>query len=577
MAEYTRDIQQLQKTASQQPQFAPPSQSLGGDIVNLVGTGLDFYAKNKAQGELDLRVKAQKEQEKQFAQGTLGLRQLRQELSGQGLSSTEFRKRENDYIKKFSPEMAMGILKETNTLTGTNTYKMTSEMDKAEQARATERKTLEESVNGLKGFLNEPIDFNADSESLRVLELKGNAIKAEHEAKKSKAALLSTQLGNREKANTLDGELHLMDYGLLAGNEYTKQANSLIQGMDFNNSASVQDARTRNNDFRRMFFTSAVATARDKGIILTETDVREQLPNQIAVFDEMDRLLSRKDIAEQSTAQMQYKVNSITEYLSRSKNKTERDLGSLLMLSKILPTNSALANKISEQYGAALINGLGDNVFTLEDRAVQQAGTTAPNRTTPQGGILKETFNFVKDVFKAGVDSIPLEAREAYTATILEDLQGSNAKKERILNNGALVTYVDAIGNGNPENIIAEGKETEVLEGVMNNAGQFMRRAIPQILNQQLPMNQDFFNKPMPPKGNIFPATKKAVNYLDMVDPVTLKISWKNKAGISPAVRKYNKFVEDTFKSMEKLGASDDEMEYFRSQVMEGFNVANIQ
>ena len=42
MAEFTRDIKQLQQTASQQPTFAPPSQSLGGDIVNLVGTGLDF-------------------------------------------------------------------------------------------------------------------------------------------------------------------------------------------------------------------------------------------------------------------------------------------------------------------------------------------------------------------------------------------------------------------------------------------------------------------------------------------------------------------------------------------------------
>ena len=53
MAEFTRDIKQLQQTASQQPSFAPPSQSLAGDVVNLIGTGLDFYSKNKAQGELD--------------------------------------------------------------------------------------------------------------------------------------------------------------------------------------------------------------------------------------------------------------------------------------------------------------------------------------------------------------------------------------------------------------------------------------------------------------------------------------------------------------------------------------------
>ena len=35
MAEFTRDIKQLQQTAAKQPSFAPPSQSPGGDIVNL--------------------------------------------------------------------------------------------------------------------------------------------------------------------------------------------------------------------------------------------------------------------------------------------------------------------------------------------------------------------------------------------------------------------------------------------------------------------------------------------------------------------------------------------------------------
>lgn len=135
MAEYTRDIQQLQKTANTQPQFAPPSQSLGGDVVNLIGTGLDFYAKGKAQDELELRVAQEKAQKRQFSQGVMGYRDLRNELSlNPNISKTERLMKENAYIKQFSPELQVGIVKETNTLTGTNTNQALSEIDKRDEA-----------------------------------------------------------------------------------------------------------------------------------------------------------------------------------------------------------------------------------------------------------------------------------------------------------------------------------------------------------------------------------------------------------------------------------------------------------
>ena len=43
MVDFTREIKQATKTASQTPKFAAPSSSLGGDIVNAVGTGLQFF------------------------------------------------------------------------------------------------------------------------------------------------------------------------------------------------------------------------------------------------------------------------------------------------------------------------------------------------------------------------------------------------------------------------------------------------------------------------------------------------------------------------------------------------------
>jgi hypothetical protein len=576
MAEFTRDIKQLQQTASQQPTFAPPSQSIAGDVVNLVGTGLDFYAKNQAQKKLDGIAQNQAAQSKQFAQGVLGFRQMRQELAmNPSLTKTQVLQKENAYIKQFSPEVGMSIIKETNTLTGTNTSKMSSERDKEDQARITERQTLETSVAELSGYIDFTVDMNADTQTLVSAQLQGTANKARLDAKKSKATYESTRLGNEEKQNSLDGELFLMEYGELAGNQYTKEALNIAGNLDFNDPKAVQEARNMNNQYRRDFVNTAVSMSDGNGIVLNSGEVTSQLANQMSVFDEVDRLLSREDIATQSANQAKFNIQAVTNALRTSEGQNERNLYSLIMLSNVLPNNSEIGDKIQQAYGASLVRGLGDKIFTLTDSATTQSqrGTQAG----AGGGLAVHAFKFVKDIFKNASKSTPIATRESYTETMLEDLQGSNAKKERLLNGGGLVTYVDAIGNGKPENVIASGKETEVLEGIMNNAGQFMRRAIPQILTQQLPMNQDFFNKPLPPKGNIFPATREAENFLDMVDPVTLKITWKNKAGISPAVRKYNKFVEDTFKSMEKLGATDDEVEFFKSQVMEGFNVASTE
>jgi len=584
MAEFTRDIKQLQQTAAQQPSFAPPSQSIGGDVVNLIGTGLDFYAKNQAQERLDGIAQKQAAESKQFAQGVLGFRQLRQELGmNPSLTRTQIIQKENAYVKQFSPEMGMGIVKETNTLTGTNTNKMFSERDAAERAKVTERQTLETSVAELSGFLDVKVDINADSQTLASLLLQGTANKSRLEADKSRATYESTRLGNEEKQNSLDGKLFLMEYGDLAGNQYTKEAMSIADSLDFNDSGAVQEARNKNNQFRRDFVNTAVSMSDGNGIVLSSSDVTTQLANQMAVFDEVDRILSRQDISTQSANQTKYNIQSVTNALRTSKNQNERNLYTLITLSNVLPQNSAISDKINEAYGSALINGLGDKIFTLTDSTNGNSQTMGGSSNQQSsgggtgGGLAVHAFRFVKDIFKNASDNLPLSTRESYTETMLEDLQGSNAKKERLLNGGGLVTYVDAIGNGKPENVIASGKETEVLEGIMNNAGQFMRRAIPQILTQPLPMNQDFFNRPLPPKGNIFPAMREAENFLDMLDPVTLKISWKNKAGISPAVRKYNKFVDDTFKSMEKLGATTDEMDFFRSQVMEGFNVASTE
>jgi len=580
MAEYTRDIKQLQREASQPVNFAPPSASLGGDIVNLIGTGLDFYSKEKAKDELRIASEKQSAQQRQFSQGVLGLRNQRQELQGQGLSSTAFRKREQDFLGQYSPEMQMAIIKETNTITGTNTGKMLDVIDKEEKAKVSERKSLEEGVVGLANYITTPIDLSAGSEALTAQLYEGTISKASTEKKKAEAALRSTQLSNIRAARSLDAEAFLIEYGTQAGNVFTKEALNIADTIDLSNPQQVQEARNLNNEFKQNFVDSATQTATYQGIVLNAADVTTQLASQMEIFDEVDAILSGKDIAEQSTNRIKGSINSMILYMQNSENPTERKLGRLIALGEVFPENSAITNQFQELYVGAMVKGLGDKIFTLQDRATEGNNRTTPSNTVPiVSNLLPQAFEFVKNVFKNAPDNLPTETKEVYTGTMLEDLQGSNATRERLLNNGGLVAYTEAIAKGNPENIIAEEKQSEVLQALMSNSTEFMRRAIPKILQEEQLLGfkeqkLDNRGRPKASKGRK-PILATGEDSLNPVNPDTLRLTFPNPSlkGRNMMV-KYNKYVDDTLLSLEKLGATEDEVIFFKNEVLAGFNQA---
>lgn len=582
MAEYTRDIQQLKRDASQPISFAPPSSSLGGDIANLVNTGLNFYSKEKAKDELKIASENQSLQQRQFSQGVLGLRKQRQELQGQGLSSTAFRKREGDYLSQFSPEMQMAIIKETNTITGTNTGKMLDTIEKERKAELTQRQTLETSVVGLANYIASPIDLSADSGTLTAQLYEGTISKNKTEKKKAEAALRSTQLSNIDKARSLDAESFLIEYGTQAGNVFTKEALRIADTIDFSNPQQVQEARNLNNEFKRNFVASATQTATSQGIVVSDTDVTTQLASQMEIFDNVDRILSRKDIAEQSANQIKGSINSTILYLQNSEDLTERKLGELIALGEVFPDNSAITDQFNDLYVGAMVKGLGNKIFTLQDRAtasnsprVQPSTSlpTIPNLTT-------QAFKFVKNVFKNAPDDISQETKEVYTGTVLEDLQGSNATRENLISNGGLVAYTEAIAKGNPQNIIAEEKQSEVLQGLMSNSTEFMRRAIPKILQEEQLLGfeeqrLDRRGRPKASKGRE-PILATGEESLNPINPDTLRLTFPNPSlkGRNMMV-KYNKYVDETLLALEKLGATQEEIDYFKNEVIVGFNQAS--
>ncbi|MDB4028378.1 hypothetical protein N9459_04250 [Flavobacteriaceae bacterium] len=148
MAEYTRDIKQLQKTASQQPSFAAPSQSVAGDVVNLIGTGLDFYSKNKAQGKLDAIAKSQKERGTLVTQEILGLREFEQELQANpNMSKTEYNSRINNRLRSLPSDVALEVLAGKNKLTGQTSAQVGNQIDSSRKAsREQEEATKQEGL-----------------------------------------------------------------------------------------------------------------------------------------------------------------------------------------------------------------------------------------------------------------------------------------------------------------------------------------------------------------------------------------------------------------------------------------------
>ena len=267
-------------------------------------------------------------------------------------------------------------------------------------------------------------------------------------------------------------------------------------------------------------------------------------------------------------------------YMQNSEDPTERKLGRLIALGEVFPENSAITNQFQELYVGAMVKGLGDKIFTLQDRATEGSNRTAPSNTVPTiSNLLPQAFEFVKNVFKNAPDNLPTETKEVYTGTLLEDLQGSNATRERLLNNGGLVAYTEAIAKGNPENIIAEEKQSEVLQALMSNSTEFMRRAIPKILQEEQLLGfkeqkLDNRGRPKASKGRK-PILATGEDSLNPVNPDTLRLTFPNPSlkGRNMMV-KYNKYVDDTLLSLEKLGATEDEVIFFKNEVLAGFNQA---
>ena len=363
-----------------------------------------------------------------------------------------------------------------------------------------------------------------------------------------------------------------MNYDTLGLNQYRKTAASFIQQANFDDPTSVQDLINRNGELRTSYIAQAVKAANDAGVSLTPTQATEALANNTTIFDNVSSFLGRSDIKAIGANQVETRINNMILAMLESENKNQRNLGITIALgSKI--KNDALGRKFNEAYGGALMENVGDDIFEIFLNNKPKP-TAEDERTVKEAKVRGEQF--FKDVFKNAEEGLPDETKKAVGDTLKSKLQAGKKTRERMISEGGLATYIQAMSGGTPSMLLLPEDQAEILLGVTDYAGEFLRRAIPQVLKEQVPRDSNLYTKPLFPKGNETSLKViESVNKLNALDPDTLKVTWNQDAPISDSVKRYNKFVGEFLTAIDKLGATEEEVVFLKTEISRGFVVAN--
>lgn len=564
MAEYTKQIKQLTQQASQTPQFQAPSQSLGGDIVNALGTGLQFLQQKQATEKLEEVRTLQSQQERRMSTGVLGLRELRQNLSNQGVSKTLFMQKEREYLAQFNPEERVGIIQQTKEVTGKSLASFSSDLDKQAQDAIAARTTLEEEAAGLRPYMTQPLDLGADDNVIQAQILQATANKAQMEKLKAEETLKSTQLSNQQTANTINARNYLIEYGVQVGNQMVQQVQGLLDTVDFNNTAQVEETMKLVGSRRQEFIVAAVQDAASKGITISQQEAETQLSAQLTEFDNVQRLLGREDIASMTANQRKYMVNNMVLGLKQDSSYEAQKLSYFLTWSDVLENNPYLQQDLAAQQISTLVGGMATKKF----------GAT-PFNDTDAPDPKKAASAFMKNVFMKAPSDLTQEERNVFTDTVVEDLTAGVKGTERLVNNGGLTAYVEGIALGKSDNLIPEERKGEVLEGLLDKSEVFLRRAIPDVLrNQQLGSVKPSGRGIKQRKGPVVESGSGESMFDMLGDDLKVKIDGKTTY-LSDTARKYNKWVDNVFTAMDKLGATEEEKNALKFQIRRSFNVAD--
>jgi hypothetical protein len=568
VVDFTREIKQAQKTASQTPQFAAPSNSLGGDIVNAVGTGLQFYQQQQAKTELQDLTQREAEQNKKLSQGVLGLRELRQDLVNQGVSRSDLLVREKSYLEKYSPEMQFEIVGGVKKITGetlsTFSDEITAKQKQKEEAEFKAQQdlfTLQDSVAeslAASGFSVADVE-GMSQEELRTAQLQGVIDKSKRDAltmemakkiqdqtfnnmeEKQKTALY-LQTAMPAFRNTVSSEL-FTNIDALGG------FGSLLEGE--NKKLVLDDIQKQRRSIPDLLATQ-MQTAADMGASLSlsqqqafRTEAEAELTRveayisdekYIKIFDSMNNKLLREGLFKMVT----------------TGNATERGAAqtAMLMISANIPLGS-----MEQSSAIKTLNSFYKKQVVLAD---------------DEDGTAKSKVQLVNSSLGANVDGEwSTEQQENNWGAIEPLISGTPAQVSAYAKSGGFDSLAAQIAN-------AEGKNFDTKDQAALADALFEQSYKRVGASQMAAINTKSSRLVSTGSGRASERTYVSTDVLKdfTLNPETALLEQLSDTYVYPdAVKRYNKYMKDLLKSFKILGVDKVMVKDFKDNAMKSFMV----
>ena len=568
MVDFTREIKQAQKTASQTPKLEAPTNSLGGDILNAVGTGLQFYQQQQAKTELQDLTQREAEYNKKLSQGVLGLRELRQDLVNQGVSRSDLLVREKSYLEKYSPEMQFEIVGGVKKITGetlsTFSDEITAKQKEKDQAVAKAQEdlfALQDSVAAYaaaSGFSVANIESMSQKE-LRDAQLQGVIDNSKREAEKLELA-----------KKIQDGTFNNMK-------EKQQTALYLQTAMpDFRNTVSSE--LFTNIDALGGF--GSLMEGENKKLVLDDIQKqRRSIPDLLAVqMQEATKLGVSLSLSQQQAfrTEAEAELNRVETYISDEKyikifdsmnnkllmqglfkmvttgNATERGAAqtAILMISANIPLGS-----MEQSSAIKTLNSFYKKQVVLAD---------------DEDGTAKSKVQLVNSSLGANVDGEwPPEQQENNWGAIEPLISGTPAQVSAYAKSGGFDSLAAQIAN-------AEGKNFDTKDQAALADALFEQSYKRVGASQMAAINTKSSRLVSTGSGRSMEKTYVSTDVLKdfTLNPETALLEQLSDTYVYPdAVKRYNKYMKDLLKSFEILGVDKVMVKDFKDNAMKSFMV----
>jgi len=584
-----QQIQTLTKTANRTPQFASPSNSLGTDVVNAIGTGLQFLQQNQAQAKLETLKQedekiamAQKARESWVTEQSVAYGDMLLELEANRVSPNTLSLKKNQFFKNMNAEdqadITSSLRSRTNETAFTSLTRLQSlqssassqEIAKAQEARAVEkheaqqRKDARDAEEAREARVNSAYQTqvltggstlgveNMDDIQLRKIELKGIKYKTEKQVQATARDEALSKAQNEQEIRQINSKYYLdtnADTILNIGVSGVVTKIEELGGVTSANMPVVIDWFNEAQLNLDGVISDAVNRAEGEGTPMT-------LEDQTALRQRMTQSLSTlKSVVTDAT--MTTAMNNMPKVLGgeailkgmASDKEEVRKASNLLMIK--LGTGEQLTMTDVSTHIRLVAETLSGNPDFNADAGILASPLSTPDMSGKFSDSAKEGN---RKVIEGLLDNTP-----------------TNVKK--FVKDGGLHKVLIDISKYKGENIALQDRE--YVAGVLEDkVSKYIGGSLSRAVNAS-------GVKVLGSAGLMSGTASVPVNAKDYyrLNPENLQLEFIGDSSILISrdfINTYNKYVSDYFKSMEYLGKDEDEIQAIREDLATSIMVTGV-